>query len=212
MPPTVPNPEAYPTPGNTTLLTALASGPGRGSNGSGQLWPRRTSHRVRDSGPQGPARVHAGGRRTVGCRTPSEPQTAADTRMATTPARPRMLNTAFQTAAIQRAADGQSVDRSCSLQLPLLFSRPTLRPTSGRPPARQRHHGRRATGLTDKPRRMTASPPSQPYTRRPGLPSCSRCSSSARPWSSRARHAHEPWRPTQGDLDVPAARPPAHAT
>jgi hypothetical protein len=117
MPPTVPNPEARPTPGNTTLLTALASGPGRGSNGSGQLWPRRTSHRVRDSGPQGPARVHAGGRRTVGCRTPSEPQTAADTRMATTPARPRMLNTAFQTAAVQRAADGQSADRSSALKL-----------------------------------------------------------------------------------------------
>jgi Glyceraldehyde 3-phosphate dehydrogenase, NAD binding domain len=57
---------------------------------------------------------------------------------------------------------------------------------SGRPPGRQRHDGRRATGVTDKPRRMTASPPSQPYTRRPGLPSCSRCSSSARPWSSRA--------------------------
>jgi hypothetical protein len=116
MPPTVPNPEAYPTPDNTTLLTALASGPGRGSNGSGQLWPRRTSHRVRDSGPQGPPRVHAGGRRTVGCPTPPEPQTAADTRMATTPARPRMLNTAFQTAAVQRAADGQSADRSARYQ------------------------------------------------------------------------------------------------
>ena len=93
---------------------------------------------------------------------------------------------AVRTVVVPEAADGQSVDRSCSLQLPLLFSRPTLRPASGRPPARQRHHGRRATGLTDKPRRMTASPPSQPYTRRPGLPSCSRCSSSARPWSSRA--------------------------
>jgi len=50
---------------------------------------------------------------------------------------------------IPEAADGQSADRSGSLQLPLLFSRPTLRPASGRPAARQRHDGQRATGLTD---------------------------------------------------------------
>jgi hypothetical protein len=29
---------------------------------------------------------------------------------------------------------------------------------------------------------------------------------------ARARHAHEPWRPAPGGRDVPAARPPAHAS
>jgi hypothetical protein len=96
-------------------------------------------------------------------------------------------------------------------------SRPALRAAGGRPPVRQRHDGRRATGLTDKPRRMTAAPPSQPYTRCPHYPSCSRPARAA-PQApgpgvpAHVRHAHALWRPGQDGRDVPAARPPAHAS
>ena len=53
----------------------------------------------------------------------------------------------------------QSAERSLSLQLSLLTSRPALRAASGRPPARQRHDGHRGAGPTLSVAGTKHSPP-----------------------------------------------------
>jgi hypothetical protein len=135
-----------------TLLIVLESGRDLREQWFRTLRPHRTSCHV-PSGAARTTRVHAGHgvRSAAGGRTPVQGR-----RPPWTPAWPLEASLATDAghqpsdgrSIVPEAADGQSADRSGSLQLAPLFSRPALRAAFGRPPARQRHDGHRGTDPT----------------------------------------------------------------
>jgi hypothetical protein len=148
-----------------TMLTSLGGARARGSRG---LAPcpaaRRMSCHVRGAA-AGPPRGRAGVRRAQAAGHLSGRQTAADTGIAMDISLATLPDTAVRTAVAPEATDGQSADRSGSLQLPLLFLKAGLR--AGLVPrpvlGRQRHDGHRGTGLTHHTRQAIAeSCPSPP--------------------------------------------------
>ena len=119
-----------------TMLTSLEAAVACGSSGSGPA-SGRAPHELPCPRwlPQGPLRVHAGGRRAVGGRTPVRASDRRGHRHGHRHQPGHVCRTpAVRTAVVPEAADGQSADRSGSLQLPLLFLKAGLRAAaSGRP-------------------------------------------------------------------------------